>query len=702
MKTTFLFCALVASFYAFPQCTPANLQPTANLNTPGYTMNNAFNTGTSAPATITGLSNGLVNFSASVAGTASWGAFVAGNPATGGIQIQNDGTVGNYIYVQPTNAPNNLPANFATYTFDFTEAVYNIAFRAAGLNNQDRIIVTAFNDATPVTVSFINADAGITITGNTAVGTSTSGGTSVNTNRVTISIAGPVTKIVIQSGKADNSTSTVTLGFTSFGYTRCVTAPADFNSTFVNTVVTGNVSTNDAAPAGTQYGTPVANPANPNTTLPSINADGTYSFTPTAAGVYRFTVPMCPPSIVVPNCPNVPLVITVTQPSAYTNNPIANIDRATTVVNVPVTLQTLANDKKGNNSPVALNPASVNVTVAPLHGTTSVNSSTGNITYTPASNYTGYDTLTYQVCDLASPTPRCATSYQIITIQPAGLANNTAAADDFNSTPLNTAVSGNVLTNDNDPQSNTQTTTAQTTTIPGKGTLVLNTSGAYTFTPASGFSGPVNYPYQVCDNGSPVACTNATLYLLVYSSFTLPLDIISFTASVLNKDTKLEWTTANQVNVSHFEIERLSANGTAYTKVGEVAVNNASSGSYSFTDINAKQFMAKGYYRLKVVDNDGRYRYSKVLLVSFGNDVAVEIRPTVVAKGEAITILSVASNISKTYTGYLYSSTGQLVNSWKIQSGSNSQIQTGQLHAGTYLVRVVTDNAVITERIIVQ
>ena len=62
---------------------------------------------------------------------------------------------------------------------------------------------------------------------------------------------------------------------------------------------------------------------------------------------------------------------------------------------------------------------------------------------------------------------------------------------------------------------NAQTVTAQTTTVPGKGTLVLAADGSYTFTPVAGFTGPVNFVYITCDNGVPQACASATLYVLV-------------------------------------------------------------------------------------------------------------------------------------------------------------------------------------------
>ena len=49
----------------------------------------------------------------------------------------------------------------------------------------------------------------------------------------------------------------------------------------------------------------------------------------------------------------------------------------------------------------------------------------------------------------------------------------------------------------------------------GKGTLVLNADGSYTFTPVNGFTGPVDFPYTTCDNGTPQACATATLHILV-------------------------------------------------------------------------------------------------------------------------------------------------------------------------------------------
>jgi hypothetical protein len=308
----------------------------------------------------------------------------------------------------------------------------------------------------------------------------------------------------------------------------------DFNSTFINVPVPGNVSTNDKVPLGSTYGTPILSSSPPGSTATiTMNSDGSYSFVADRAGVYTYDVPVCVPSQPSP-CPTTKLSITVLDATINTNAPVANVDIATTKLNTSVTIRTLANDAAGNSG-TALVPATVTVTTAPLHGTTSVNPATGDITYTPAAGYSGNDTLTYQVCDNQSPA-KCATAKQIITTLPASSANATSAADDYIISPVNTPATGNVKTNDVDPEGNAQTVTAQNTNLPGKGTLVLATDGSYTFTPVAGFTGPVDFPYTTCDNGTPQACASATLHILVTPSAGALPDL---TPSIFNDGTTL-------------------------------------------------------------------------------------------------------------------------------------------------------------------
>ena len=193
----------------------------------------------------------------------------------------------------------------------------------------------------------------------------------------------------------------------------------DFNVTFVNVPVPGDVHTNDDVPTGTTYGTPILT-AQPSGSTPVITmgSDGKYIFTADKPGVYVYNVPVCAPGA---PCVNELLTITVTDPNTK-NPPIANTDIATTKQGFPVTLNTLVNDAAGYPG-ASLVPSSVSFVTTPnatTEGSVSVNATTGEITFTPVASFTGVVTYTYKVCDNTTPTPLCATAIQQVSVLPTG------------------------------------------------------------------------------------------------------------------------------------------------------------------------------------------------------------------------------------------------------------------------------------------
>lgn len=281
----------------------------------------------------------------------------------------------------------------------------------------------------------------------------------------------------------------------------------DVNVTLVNVTAPGNVSINDQIPAGATYGTPVAAAGNPAGGSITMVPDGNYIFTGTTPGVYTYNVPVCLTGV--SGCPTVPLVITV-QPDPATATsplpPIANTDITTVIGPAAVTLNVRVNDKPGNTGGTLNVPT---VTAAPSGGTASVTGD-GKITYTPNAGFYGYDMLTYKVCE--TPSGKCASATEVILVLPPGSPNSTIASDDFVSITAGTPATGNVKDNDTDPEGNTQTISAIITATT-EGVVIINDNGSFTFVPTPGFTGPVNYPYTTCDNGS--ACSTATLYILV-------------------------------------------------------------------------------------------------------------------------------------------------------------------------------------------
>jgi|GEM_PF-6951055 len=101
-------------------------------------------------------------------------------------------------------------------------------------------------------------------------------------------------------------------------------------------------------------------------------------------------------------------------------------------------------------------------------------------------------------------------------------------------------------------------------------------------------------------------------------NFPLPVELNSFTAYAKGNVVELKWETKTEVNNFGFEIERLSSeqNSETWKKIGFVRGNGNSNSikNYSFTDNNptgGKSFL----YRLKQIDNDGKFEYSNYVEV---------------------------------------------------------------------------------------
>lgn len=90
-----------------------------------------------------------------------------------------------------------------------------------------------------------------------------------------------------------------------------------------------------------------------------------------------------------------------------------------------------------------------------------------------------------------------------------------------------------------------------------------------------------------------------------------PVTLISFQGKAENGTADLSWTTAEEEEFSHFEIEG-STDALAFAKVGEVA----SKGSNNAYGLAVPQSAELVYYRLRMVDHDGTFAYSKIIPVS--------------------------------------------------------------------------------------
>jgi photosystem II stability/assembly factor-like uncharacterized protein len=111
--------------------------------------------------------------------------------------------------------------------------------------------------------------------------------------------------------------------------------------------------------------------------------------------------------------------------------------------------------------------------------------------------------------------------------------------------------------------------------------------------------------------------TGFSKYFLVDANVVLPITLLTFEGNLSGKNVDLTWKTTAERNSKYFEIEK-SANSVAFTVIGKVNASGSSSTerSYSFTD---KQPSEINFYRLKMVDADGKFEYSKTILIKNPN-----------------------------------------------------------------------------------
>ena len=123
-----------------------------------------------------------------------------------------------------------------------------------------------------------------------------------------------------------------------------------------------------------------------------------------------------------------------------------------------------------------------------------------------------------------------------------------------------------------------------------------------------------NQPYYLMMSKTALG----TLATLANVSGIVPVELASFTASVTQKGINLEWTTASELNNNGFEIER-SVDGNTFVTIGFVEGKGTTTETnyYSFADLSLLTENYTIYYRLKQVDFDGNFSYSKTISVEF-------------------------------------------------------------------------------------
>lgn len=236
--------------------------------------------------------------------------------------------------------------------------------------------------------------------------------------------------------------------------------------------------------------------------------------------------------------------------------------------------------------------------------------------------------------------------------------------------------------------------TLQGEVVCGRDRLFFNMNN----TPGIGSATTVSNPWRSvsdCSTATPtsLSCTaaNITVNGINLNSTTnscntlvaLPVQFLNFSAERENNQVAIQWSTASETNNSHFEVQRMYEN--TWEKIGEVIGNGTSQtvNNYSFTDHNAPWQGA--YYRLKQIDYDGKFEYSKIFKAQANSTDVITLWPN-----PARDLLTINCDLSEN-NYQISNSKGNNLNSAiqvKSVSSTKSIIDISELQSGVYFILI--------------
>ncbi len=172
----------------------------------------------------------------------------------------------------------------------------------------------------------------------------------------------------------------------------------------------------------------------------------------------------------------------------------------------------------------------------------------------------------------------------------------------------------------------------------------------------------------------------------------LPVKLTDFNATKLDgqKASDLRWISSSEVNFSHYEIER-SEDGFNFNNIGNVNANGYNAWNQNYQFIDNKLPLTRNltdiyYYRLKMVDLDGRFEYSEIRSVrfDFSNEINLSYYPNPTTTKVFVNMSIPHVLGSQTLDATITDKAGKLVMTKSISSNGITEIDLSQLPTASY------------------
>ena len=198
--------------------------------------------------------------------------------------------------------------------------------------------------------------------------------------------------------------------------------------------------------------------------------------------------------------------------------------------------------------------------------------------------------------------------------------------------------------------------------------LALFVNGAGILHATGYFEGAVDF-----DPGAGIATLNSAegrTFIIKLGGSVLPITLLSFSGTANANGNLLKWETSREKNTNQFEIEK-SEDGVSFTTIAILPAAGNSSHTLRYSYLHGHPINGNNYYRLKMVDIDGRFTYSPVIVISNNAELfSVKIFPNPV---EDILQIHIQAEKKEMILFNLFNTEGKIIASKKmnLQKGSN-------------------------------
>ena len=184
----------------------------------------------------------------------------------------------------------------------------------------------------------------------------------------------------------------------------------------------------------------------------------------------------------------------------------------------------------------------------------------------------------------------------------------------------------------------------------------------------------------------------------------VPVKLISFKATLINKNGLVKWTTESELNNDYFIVER-SDDGVHFTSRAKINGNGTTSFShaYEYTDaLNTNSQVV--YYRLRIVDTDGKFGFSKTIAIKLNGSLNVSdfsVYPNPFISDIKVAVTSAVDEMAS-FRIISFDGREMLKRKVSLQTGDNIVVLTnfGTLAKGNYILEVTTSTDKFIKKII--